>query len=219
MGELLKTMIGLLVTFALVAMVDAHGMMHPPSYLLDEFLSHRRGPLPPQQYPGDLPKEFDTRKAFPGCIAAGGILNQGQCGSCWAFASTEVLSDRFCIESHGAVNVTLSPENALGCETLHWGCKMGSMPEWAWPFLVKHGVATMDCVPYTAGNGTAPHHCETQCASGGAMTMYHAVNFTHAGDFFDASKHTAAIMRALMSGPLDATFIVYEDFMEYQAGQ
>jgi cathepsin B len=94
------------------------------------------------------------------------------------------------------------------------------MPEWAWPFLVKHGVSTLQCTPYTAGNGTAPHHCETHCSSPKVpMKKYRAVNYTHAGDLFDASKHTAAIMRALLTGPLDATFIVYSDFDSYEAGQ
>lgn len=92
------------------------------------------------------------------------------------------------------------------------------MPEWAWPFLVKHGVSTLDCMPYISGNGSVPHHCETTCQNGATPRYYRARNYTHAGDFFNAEKHVAAIQRALLSGPLDATFVVYGDFDNYQAG-
>ena len=46
-----------------------------------------------------LPREYNAREAFPECNPE--ILNQQMCGSCWAFASSGVLSDRFCIHSNG----------------------------------------------------------------------------------------------------------------------
>jgi C1A family cysteine protease len=55
----------------------------------------------------DLPKHFDARIAWPGCVGA--VRDQMYCGSCWAFSSTAMLQDRFCIHSQGQVNVTLAP--------------------------------------------------------------------------------------------------------------
>lgn len=71
-----------------------------------------RAPIEEQSYSvhvqsPDLPVSFDARTAWPGCVHP--ILDQGHCGSCWAFAATESLSDRFCIASEGQINVTLSP--------------------------------------------------------------------------------------------------------------
>ncbi len=193
----------------------AKRVMLPPPARMQTFLAQKRV-LPKQEIGSDLPASFDVRTAFPGCAHA--ILDQGQCNSCWAFASTESLGDRFCIASQGRINVALSPQNALQCETLHWGCSMGSMPEWAWPFLTSHGAASLSCMPYISANGSVPHGCQTRCTDGSAPRYYKAASWAHAGDFFDASHHVDAIMRALLSGPLDATFVVHGDFDSYQPG-
>jgi len=153
--------------------------------------------------------------AFAGCI--GGVLDQGDCGSCWAFAASEVLSDRTCIYSEGRVNVTLSPQDLLSCESMNLGCTMGSLPEWAWAFLEDRGIATLSCVPYIDGHG-GPVRCTHECTAGGNYTLYRASNYSHVGDFNDASKHIAAIMLAVTQGPVDVTFNVYRDFDTYTGG-
>lgn len=53
------------------------------------------------------PTSFDWREIQPECVHP--IRDQGKCGSCWANAASEVLSDRFCIHSNASVNVVLSP--------------------------------------------------------------------------------------------------------------
>ncbi len=59
----------------------------------------------------NLPENFDSRQQWSNCIHP--IRDQKSCGSCWAFAASEVLSDRLCIASNGAVNVVLSPQNLV----------------------------------------------------------------------------------------------------------
>lgn len=49
-----------------------------------------------------LPTHFDARQRWPECARTLGKVNsQGSCGSCWAFTTTEVAADRFCIASKG----------------------------------------------------------------------------------------------------------------------
>lgn len=42
-----------------------------------------------------LPDNFNWLEEEPECIHP--VMNQGDCGSCWAFSASEVVSDRVCI--------------------------------------------------------------------------------------------------------------------------
>ncbi|KAH3758408.1 cathepsin B [Pelomyxa schiedti] len=169
----------------------------------------------PKRIDDSLPVNFDGREQWPGCIH--GILDQADCGSCWAFASSEALSDRFCIWEN--VDVVLSPQYLLSCEFANLGCFCGSVASFAWDFLMREGITTIGCVPYVSGNGDVPSCRDfSSCEDGSPWTLYHALNFTHVGDFINADNHITEIMNALMQGPLDATFNVYADFHNYTSG-
>ncbi len=63
----------------------------------------------------DLPKSYDLREEFPECEALKEIRDQSECGSCWAFAAAEVMSDRLCIHSKGKIQTKISTQNILTC--------------------------------------------------------------------------------------------------------
>jgi len=79
-----------------------------------------------------LPTNFDPRQKWPSCIH--GILDQEQCGSCWAFGAAESFSDRICIQTNGSVNVTLSPEDLVSCDNACDGCG-GGFANAAWDYM------------------------------------------------------------------------------------
>ncbi len=64
------------------------------------------------------PASFDGRITWKGSL--GKVENQGGCGSCWAFASTTMLAQRFNIQSRGLLNINLSQTKLILCD---WGGK------------------------------------------------------------------------------------------------
>lgn len=114
-----------------------------------------------QRIPAALPKSYDFRLQYPHCVSS--ILDQGDCGSCWAFASTEVLSDRYCVAT--GKRVQLSPQYALDCEA-HLGCAVGSMPEHAWNYLEVMGI----------GSSSGPQLTPSAPAHGYHATQLHGIH-------------------------------------------
>lgn len=69
-----------------------------------------------------VPTNFDPRSdaTWKACIHP--VRDQAQCGSCWAFGSSEALSDRFC---KAGVDVVLSPQDLVSCDYNNYGCDGG----------------------------------------------------------------------------------------------
>jgi cathepsin B len=159
-----------------------------------------------------LPEEFDSRKQWPDCIHP--IRDQLQCGSCWAFSASEVLSDRFCIASEGKINVVLSPQDMVSCDIQDSGCDGGYM-ERSWLYIRDTGIVTDDCLPYTSGDG-----CSVKCpftpTSGqckkGKFLKYKA-EYIYPHNSISSAKDSL-----FKYGPIEAGFDVYEDFMSYSGG-
>lgn len=63
----------------------------------------------------DLPEYYDLREAYPHCEALHEVRDQSECGSCWAFAAAEVMSDRICIKSEGKLQTKVSTQYILTC--------------------------------------------------------------------------------------------------------
>jgi cathepsin B len=100
-----------------------------------------------------VPESFDARNQWKSCIHP--IRNQAQCGSCWAFGSSEAFSDRACIASKGKVNTVFSAEDLVACDSSNFACNGGYLNK-AWEYIEKEGLVTESCDPYTSGNGSVP---------------------------------------------------------------
>jgi cathepsin B len=160
-----------------------------------------------------VPESFDARVQWPEYVHP--IRNQDRCGSCWAFGSSEVLSDRFAIATEGKVNVVLSPQDLVSCDKGDAGCNGGYLDR-SWDYLVKSGIVSDECLPYTSGagsSGTCPVEIKKKsCPNGKPFLKYHASGFTHFAD-------NCAIKTSLMNeGPVETGFSVFSDFMSYSSG-
>eukprot|EP01132_Coremiostelium_polycephalum_P008068 gene8068-9926_t len=160
-----------------------------------------------------IPAEFDSATAFPGCVGA--IRNQGRCGSCWAFAASEVLADRLCIASHGIVNVTLSPQSLVSCDVArNMGCN-GGYPNEAWKYLINTGIPTEECFPYESGvDGYEPSCNKNSCADRSVYKTFQGKT----GSLKNLNNVQAIQQEIMTNGPVEGTFMVYRDFMTYSSG-
>lgn len=196
-----------------------------------------------------IPENFDLRTAHPECAPiTGHVRDQSNCGSCWAFGSTEALNDRHCIAT-GDSKTLLSPEDTAACCTgaqcgFSMGCN-GGQPAGAWRWFAADGVSTggdyenvddgSSCKPYSLHS--CAHHSEPSADQPACedLPTYSTPKCTnscsdsgYAGDYksdkiFAKSHYSVKgvedMQRELMEkGTLSVALEVYEDFEAYTGG-
>jgi len=159
-----------------------------------------------------LPEKFDSQDKWPKCIHP--IMAQLNCGSCWAFSGSEVLSDRFCIASKGAIDVVLSQQHMVSCDKGNKGCHGGNMPP-LWKFLENNGIVSNECLPYESGADGTDFECTkyTKCAAGNSYLHYAKKGQSRSFEDIESIK-----LEIMTNGPVQAGFMVYADFKEYKSG-
>ncbi|KAI9908640.1 hypothetical protein PsorP6_016159 [Peronosclerospora sorghi] len=96
-----------------------------------------------------------------GCVV--NVKNQGQCGSCWAFAAVAALESAICIA--GQPLTSLSEQQVVDCDTSSYACE-GGFPGNALSFIQRAGaICTADSYAYVSGSTGDRETCETSCTS------------------------------------------------------
>lgn len=149
--------------------------------------------------PDALPASYDARD--DGIVTS--PKNQGNCGSCWAFAAVGGLESHI-LKASGPL-LDLSEQQQVSCNTAMLGCAGGSASAILY-WREEGGKGPLDetCFPYTASDST---RCdEASCSQYGyRVTDYHTVPTT-TNDF----KNSLYIY-----GPSYWRFNVYSDFDSY----
>jgi hypothetical protein len=144
----------------------------------------------------------------------GSMMNQGNCGSCVAFASVATLEARASVAAGIPwLKPTYSPQELFACGG--GACERGWMPELAAKFLVKTGISDEACMPYTSGASGLNVSCSDKCQNSGARVTK-IISSTTPTSF--GGGGVEAVKKALASGPLVTTLGVYEDFITYSSG-
>jgi len=83
------------------------------------------------------------------------VKNQASCGSCWAFATTEVLESHYAISNTGQTPPILAPQTLVSCLKNPQGCGgtggcEGATPELGFNYTKAKGIALEKDFPYKA---------------------------------------------------------------------
>jgi len=138
------------------------------------------------------------------------IKNQGQCGSCWAFATTGVVESSIVL--HDGVTRDLAEQYLVSCNTQAWGCDGGSAAfdyfVWRAPSLEPGAGAVYEPdFPYVAVDApcNSPYSHHEKLAS-----------WAYVGG---SSPSVAAIKQAIYDhGPVWATVCAGSAFQRYRSG-
>jgi hypothetical protein len=165
----------------------------------------------------NLPASIDWRNK-DGVNYLGKVMNQGNCGSCVAFASVATLEGQVSISTGmPGLSPTFSPQMLFACGG--GGCDRGWFPGAAANQLKSSGVADEACMPYTSGSTGDDASCSNRCADSSARS-FKIVDFNKpSGGIFGGGKGSIeSVKAALLKGPLLTTLNVYEDFLTYSSG-
>jgi len=178
----------------------------------------------------DIPDSWDMRIAHPDCVSAKKIVDQGTCGSCWAWAASGVLSNRLCIASKGKINIPLSPQWLLDCDTkgpnANGGCGGGALDNvWGWLTTPANGISAAKCDPYTEGFASVVKHlrnadkCTTgTCSDGSKGKLYHAFKPWSPQSDAATPAFVKEVQELMTNGPVEVGVSIMGDFGSYKKG-
>ncbi|XP_034240321.1 cathepsin B-like [Thrips palmi] len=179
-----------------------------------------------------LPLAFDARKHWKRCPSIGRVVDQGCCGSCWAYASAMVMTDRQCILANE--HFEYSAQHLLVCSKTSnhsTPCKGGD-PADAFDFWVTRGVVSggefnsyVGCMPYIyapAGNqcraSATPLECLQQCQISYPRQFKKDLHFGERYMLLPQNRPVIMQSEILRGGPIVAILDAYEDFKCYESG-
>lgn len=158
-----------------------------------------------------LPADLDWSKTNPvsnmSCVTA--VRDQGDCGSCWAFATAGALESYASIKADcpAVNNLDLAEQILVSCSRV--GSCSGGYIDKASNFIRDTGLPEEGCFPYTETN----NRCRNAC------TNWQSNTETIDSWFYVTPPTVAAIQTALNTyGPLVTTMDVYTDFFSYIDG-
>ncbi len=180
------------------------GLQRPPQGRLD---------FEPAPSMTDVTRESVDWRSRNGSNWLGPVMNQGNCGSCVAFATIATLEAQTSISMGVSwLHPSYSTDALFSCGG--GGCGEGWTPESAVDYLQNSGVPDEACLPNTSGSTGVDATCSAMCSD---WTDRNFKILSYATPTSGGGS-VSAVKAALKKGPLITTLSVYEDFLTYGSG-
>jgi len=158
-----------------------------------------------------LPQNFDWRN-YGGRNYVSPVRDQGDCGSCYSFASTAMVEARLRIVTNFSREDIFSPQDVVSCARyLAQGCEGG------FPYLVAGR--------YAHQQGFVPEHCNPYqgedtdtCTTTKDCPRTYVNEYEYVGGYYGAATEEAMMLELASNGPLAVGFEVHQDFINYSGG-
>ncbi|KAH7639818.1 dipeptidyl peptidase 1 [Dermatophagoides farinae] len=161
-----------------------------------------------------LPESFDWRNV-DGINYVSPVRNQGNCGSCYAFASMAMLEARIRIATNNTAKPVFSPQEVVDCSEYSQGCDGGFGYLIAGKYAQDFGVVEESCYPYKAYTGKCKLDYNTTAK---CQQRTYTIKYNYLGGYFGACNEEAMRIELVKNGPIAVGFEVYKDFMTYRRG-
>jgi len=164
------------------------------------------------QRPEALPRDFDWSKR-DGQNFLEPVMDQGDCGSCYAASSMRMLTARHKIRQNDTAAVPWSINFPLFCSEYNQGCSGGyGLLTAKWSRDV--GLLPATCMPYNTG-GSCKLECDLKAMGG---KRFRADGHRYVGSWYGNSSVQSIKEELYRRGPLVLGLEPTEDFMFYSAG-
>jgi cathepsin C len=159
-----------------------------------------------------VPTSYDWRNVN-GLNFVSPVRNQGECGSCYSFASMAMLEARVRILSNNTEQPVFSPNDILECSKYAQGCDGGFPYLIAGKYAEEIGVVPETCNPYNPPSSKHPTcHTDAKCR------RFYATDYSYIGGFYGACNEALMKYALVKNGPIVVGLEVYDDFMHYKSG-
>jgi len=180
---------------------------HQPPYRAPSFLQMEASTEDEDDI-SDLPDHLDWRD-HEGHNYVSDVVNQGNCGSCYAVAVTDMIQSRIRIKTKNRSTPALSTQRVLSCSQYSQGCKGG------FPFLVgkyaqDYGMVPQSEAPYSG-------HRDVKCESN-TKTKARATAYEYIGGYYGACNYKKMMKELHANGPIVVGFNTEAGIWHYDQG-
>lgn len=155
---------------------------------------------------------FNNKKLPPKLIwdnkTISNVKNQGLCGSCWAFSTTNLIEANMRINNY--TTVRLSEQELVDCSNENYGCDGGLMHLALDYCIESNGLTSNEQYPYVAKTN--------ECSLSNNVTFKKVIGSNITNYEFIIPKSSYDIMKSLQNGPismaLDANTFLFRFYKE-----